>query len=270
MLTITGCNSTWFYRPNTHQYLNLSQLSPHAQTPLLSQSGNMLNTLYIPATKTNNTLVVHFHGNAGNITWTAQRYGWLRHHGYNLFVFDYSGYGDSTGSPSPYNTWQDAETVLNHVVEQQEKKKWEKIILIGTSLGGNILLHALSQRIKTQLTPFDSVIIDSSFLSYQGVAANMIRRGPGGNYVDGLARLFISDRYAPATYTPIKLPQPVLVTHCTNDRLIPYTFGQQIHQQIQAPIKHMLTLENCEHAQGFQGDKNSNRQQLLSFLEKPS
>lgn len=45
--------------------------------------------------------VLHFHGNAANISNHVLQVEWLPDRGFNLLVFDYRGYGISQGSPTP-------------------------------------------------------------------------------------------------------------------------------------------------------------------------
>ncbi len=265
-LLITGCNSTWFYRPDSKDYIDISNTYPANPQLMKSLSGNQLNTLLIPATApSQKTLFVHFHGNAGNITWTSQRYEWLRHYGLDLFVFDYSGYGDSTGTPSPETTWLDALTILNHIIKRQEQnQRWDRIILAGTSLGGNILLNALAT--YPEQDKFDLVFIDSSFLSYKDVVSSLAKKGPGGFWVKDIARWFFSDEFAPEKYQSLTVNSRIVVAHCQTDKLVSIKLGQKVYDRISAIEKLWLPLENCEHAQGFNSDFPEHRQWLIEAL----
>ena len=41
--------------------------------------------------------IIHFHGNAANISNHWNQVSWIPSQGYNLFTFDYRGFGESTG-----------------------------------------------------------------------------------------------------------------------------------------------------------------------------
>ena len=269
VLLLTGCNSTWFYRPSDKVYQSLDVISNKAPFFLQSSSGNLLHSLFIPAKeRSSKTLLVHFHGNAGNITWTSRRYDWLTKYGFDLLVFDYSGYGVSTGEPSPQTTWQDALTILDYSLEQKAAQGWDRVILAGTSLGGNILLHALANH--PQKNQFDLVFIDSSFMSYKEVAAGVVSDKPGGYLAAKVARWFISDEFAPVKYAPVQLAAPLVVSHCLDDQLISVDLGRSLYQSIGSPDKLWLPLEGCAHAQGF-GDKFfKHRMQLVKALSRPA
>lgn len=269
VLFLISCNSTWFYRPSDKVYQPFSVISNKAPFFLQSSSGNLLHSLFIPAKdRPKNTLLVHFHGNAGNITWTSRRYDWLTKYGFDLLVFDYSGYGVSTGEPSPQTTWQDALTILDYSLEQKAAQGWDRVILAGTSLGGNILLHALANH--PQKNQFDLVFIDSSFMSYKEVAAGVVNDKPGGYLASKVARWLISDEFAPVKYTPIQLAAPLVVSHCLDDQLISVDLGRSLYQSIGSPDKLWLPLEGCAHAQGF-GDKFlRHRMRLVEALSRPA
>ena len=266
LLLLTGCTSSWFYRPNDKQYMQLSELSSEVPVMVNSKSGNQIQTLFIPAENKNNPrLLVHFHGNAGNISWTAQRYLWLKDYGYDLLVFDYSGYGASSGSPSPEVLAKDAATILEYVLKKDSQSPWESITLAGTSLGGNVLLMALSE--FSESDHFDLVFIDSSFLSFVQVAKNVVSSKPGGMLVSGLADWVISDDFAPASQLPLNLKQPLIVAHCKTDRLIGVELGREIYEKVTAPEKYWLLLENCPHAQGLTKKYPENQQKLKRVLD---
>ncbi len=85
-------------------------------------------------------VVLFCHGNAGSI---ADRLDTVRLlHGLDLHVlmFDYRGYGQSTGRPSESGTYRDAEAAWRYLVEECRFAPRE-IILFGRSLGAAIAAH---------------------------------------------------------------------------------------------------------------------------------
>src|SRR5437868_5170384 len=80
--------------------------------------------------------VLQFHGNGGNISYQYQFAGPLLKVGFQVMVFDYEGYGKSTGSPSQEKVLDDGITAL-HYIKQREDVKNTKLILFGQSLGGH-------------------------------------------------------------------------------------------------------------------------------------
>ncbi|PVZ70223.1 alpha/beta hydrolase [Pelagibaculum spongiae] len=266
LFPLIGCNSQWFYRPNDHRY---THAYPYPIKPMQlvipSNSGNNLSGLYFSASN-NQSLLVHFHGNAGNISGTSRKFNWLVKHGFNVLTFDYSGYGKSSGDASPQSIAKDATSILNFSLSFADRKNLSNITLAGTSLGGNVLLQALAHNLDA--SKFQQVIIDSSFLSYRNTASHVIRKGPLGNYLDWIPNYLISEQLS-ALNAMQQLPQiPYLVTHCTTDALIPIEFGEQIFQQIPSANKQMWKINNCGHARAFEAEEISNRHRLKEFLQQ--
>ncbi len=59
-------------------------------------------------------LIIHFHGNVKNITSHITHIDWLPKHGYDVFIFDYSGYGSSSGTPSRERLVQNGIDVMEY------------------------------------------------------------------------------------------------------------------------------------------------------------
>ena len=58
----------------------------------------------------------------------------------NILLFDYRGYGKSTGTPSESGLYADAQAVYDYVRRRNDLNQ-ERIIVFGRSLGGAVALH---------------------------------------------------------------------------------------------------------------------------------
>ncbi len=58
----------------------------------------------------------------------------------NILLFDYRGYGKSTGKPSEAGLYTDAQAVYDYVRTRTDLNQ-EKIFFFGRSLGGAVALH---------------------------------------------------------------------------------------------------------------------------------
>ena len=58
----------------------------------------------------------------------------------NILLFDYRGYGKSTGTPSESGLYTDAQAVYDYVRRRNDLNQ-ERIIVFGRSLGGAVALH---------------------------------------------------------------------------------------------------------------------------------
>ena len=78
--------------------------------------------------------ILHFHG-SGQFIFTQYRYMEpLVEQGFQVFVFDYSGYGFSGGKASRANVLNDGRAALDYLMTKEEVKA-TKLVLYGQSLG---------------------------------------------------------------------------------------------------------------------------------------
>ncbi|MGH7545150.1 MAG: alpha/beta hydrolase, partial [Gemmatimonadota bacterium] len=61
-------------------------------------------------------VVLHFHGNAGNILDRADHVDALAARGLDVFILSYRGYGKSEGAPSEAGLYRDAEAAYAYLV----------------------------------------------------------------------------------------------------------------------------------------------------------
>lgn len=105
---------------------------------------------------TNNKVILFCHGNGGNISHRQEHIDSLNKLGYSVTIFDYSGYGRSTGIPSESQFYQDASKYTDILLQQYDKKD---IILYGESIGAAVAAYIVR---KYQIP---TIIIDSGLPS---------------------------------------------------------------------------------------------------------
>ncbi|MFI4923088.1 MAG: alpha/beta hydrolase, partial [Burkholderiales bacterium] len=86
------------------------------QEVTISAAGEKLHGWFVPAPHARG-VVLFFHGNAGNISHRLDYLRMFRELGLSVFIFDYRGFGKSSGEPSETGTYQDAEAAWNYLVE---------------------------------------------------------------------------------------------------------------------------------------------------------
>ena len=104
---------------------------------LITADNERINAWYIPVEKQTSKTVLFFHGNAGNISHRLETIKIYNQLGFNFLIFDYRGFGASTGKPSEEGTYIDADTVWQYLIEQK-KLSPDEIIVVGRSLGGGV------------------------------------------------------------------------------------------------------------------------------------
>ncbi len=89
-LSCRGCVGKLFYYPDQEVHdLPARHGLKFEEVTFSSRDGTRLSGWFIPAVGTPQGTVIHFHGNAQNMTSHFGFVSWLPQAGFNLFVFDY-------------------------------------------------------------------------------------------------------------------------------------------------------------------------------------
>jgi fermentation-respiration switch protein FrsA (DUF1100 family) len=207
-------------------------------------------------------LVVHFHGNAENLTSHFRSVAWMGVRGWDLLLVDYSGYGASEGDASQRQSIEDARTALDWASDSVIPNHPGRIVLYGQSLGGAILLRAYpASKAKGRV---DLVMTEGSFDSYRGIALDAVERHwftwPAVPFVP----ILVSNGEAPSRSIPAISPTPLLTLSCLDDRVVPARFQKRIDNLAKSP--HSLWLQpGCHHIQFFRSDPW--RQRFEAFVD---
>jgi uncharacterized protein len=263
MLFLTSCSSV-FYHPDKVVYSSPTLFKiEHRDFTLHTKDGMNLHGWHLlgSGSSSNKTLFLHFHGNAQNITAHYMNFAWLTKRGHDVMIFDYRGYGSSTGTPSPSGTNIDALTFLNYGAEHFNKGGYQKLVVIGQSLGGLILLRALEDFAKQEM--IDLMILDSTFSSYQQIAFDRATSFWPTYLLSPLVYLLVSDHMAPKKMNQINIP--ALVVHGGSDRVVPYKFGVKIFEALSEP-KDIWKIPKGKHIMLFIEKENQRR--LIKRLAK--
>ena len=100
--------------------------------------GTKLHGWYVPVANPR-AVILFAHGNAGNLSHRVDFLEMLNQLRVTVLIFDYRGYGRSTGSPSEAGVLQDARAARRWLAERADIDE-SKIVLLGESLGGGVMV----------------------------------------------------------------------------------------------------------------------------------
>ncbi|MBL0743475.1 alpha/beta hydrolase [Chryseolinea lacunae] len=100
--------------------------------------GETINAIFYPGT--NNTTILYFHGNAGDLSSWQDVHHDLAPLGHGLLIIDFRGYGKSTGTLSEDGLYQDAEAAYQYLLKEQHLSAGN-IIIYGRSIGTGIAVE---------------------------------------------------------------------------------------------------------------------------------
>ena len=171
-------------------------------------------------------IVIFCHGTDHNITHRSYVVNACEFYHMNLILFDYRGYGKSTGKASQDHILEDALTVYDYTLESYPPNK---IVLMGESLGGAPATYVATKRNCGKL------VIFSSFTTL----GDIIRRSPSINpkfrgILSGM-RAFYDD--LPNVEWIKKVKCPVCVVHSVEDQFIPYSCGEELFENAHSEKK---------------------------------
>jgi hypothetical protein len=159
------------------------------------------------------------HGNAGNVSHRLENIRQLYQRGISVFIFDYRGYGRSTGVPTEAGFYQDALASYDYLIHQRRISA-ERLILFGRSLGSCVAGEVAVQR------PAAGLIVEGSFPSIQAMSDHHYFGLPAGWLMDLEFNLVQKIR---------SVQVPVLVIHGEQDSIVPMSLGRQVFDAAHEP-----------------------------------
>jgi uncharacterized protein len=169
------------------------------------------------------------HGNAGNIGDRVLHAALLTETGFDVLLFDYRGYGRSSGSPSEDGTYRDARAALSCLLEQPGVDP-SRILYLGESLGGAVALDLALER------PPAGLVLLSAFTGVREL---------GRLHYPLVPAALVPDAY-PALRWIHKLHAPLLVLHGDCDEIVPLSQGRALFEAASGP-KRMHVFDGLGH-----------------------
>lgn len=241
-LALCACAQNLFYQPDRVRYDTPASAGlAFEKVAFTSRDGTALVGWFIPATGYPNPkgakgTVVHFHGNAQNMSSHWHFVSWLPHHGYNVLVFDYRGYGESQGHPTPQGVMDDSNSALDYVRGRSDVDP-TRLLVLGQSLGGSNAIAAVGAGNRAGVR---AVVIEATFYTYSSIASEKVA---GSGWL-------MDDAYSAAHYVAQISPIPLLLIHGTADPVIPYAHSVRLLEKAHTP-KTLLTVQGGGHIEAF-------------------
>ena len=258
LLVLTSCQNALLFHPDVD--MRGWDASPLRQHPRLQElhfqaaDGIKLHGLLIrPSSGPSDRLILHCHGNGGNLThriqWAADLADGA---GASVLLFDYRGYGHSEGSPDEKGVCLDAVAAYDHALQLGYRP--ENLVINGSSLGGAVALALAEKR------PSVGLVLEASFTSIPDMAEiyyPWIPRWAMNIDFNSLERIR-------------RWQGPLLVIHGSVDELIPVEMGRQLYQACPSTEKSFLLIEGGNHSAPCDANPALFLREFRNFVQSPS
>jgi len=236
-LLISGCSSLFFYpqKPLTENPV-ARRFSP--EDIRFKTSGNLtLHGWFFRASEAKGSILV-LHGNAQNLGTHINSVSWLVPAGFNVFIFDYRGYGNSEGKPSLDCVHKDAEAALETLLSLPGVDQ-NRVFVLGQSIGGSIAVYLVAT--TPHRMNIRALIVESAFASYRQIAREKL----GSVWLTWLFQYplsyLVSDNYSAIRWIRNVAPIPILILHGIDDNVVPVHHGRLLFDTALQPKDFWMT-----------------------------
>ena len=201
--------------------------------------------------------VLYCHGNGFNATYFINRVKFLANNNYEVFMPDYSGYGQSEGLPSENGMYKNVEEIINHLSSSYKIDK-SQLIIWGHSLGGAVVADIASRN------KFHGVILEAAFTKMSDMK-NYAAKFRSSNEFDALLRMLIYNSI-PLTqkFETInkvsKIQSPLFLIHSKQDEIVPYQMNIELYKK-NPQARQFLS------GKGYHDDPTWNNDVILNFIK---
>ncbi len=196
--------------------------------------------------------IVFSHGNAGSLGHHLGFVMWLAEAGYNVMMYDYRGFGKSSGTVDRRGMINDVKAALAYAMARKDIDP-KRVISYGHSLGGAQSITALAE---SPVPGLRAIIVDGAFASYQGMARIMAGQ---------LGASLVTDELAPKDFVKLLPATPLLVVHGKQDEVVPFAQGKQLYDAAKEP-KTLFQPETGRHGTALSGNNGAYRKKVIQWL----
>lgn len=185
---------------------------------LATADGETVNAWFVRAVGKPVGHLLFAHGNAGNIGDRSPVLAMLAAVGFDVLIFDYRGYGRSSGRPTERGIYLDARAAREALLAQAGVDA-NRVVYLGKSLGGGVMVE-----LATAYPPA-ALVLMSTFTGLRDAAAAVYP--------------FLPKVFVPGAYPSLRrigdLRCPVLIMHGDNDELLPVWMGRALFEAAAEP-----------------------------------
>jgi fermentation-respiration switch protein FrsA (DUF1100 family) len=261
-LFLSGCTQV-FFQPHRVRIITPEQLGlAHEEVRFRSADGVELHGWFLPAQGAAEGTVLFLHGNAENISTHILSVSWMPARGFNVFLFDYRGYGASQGTATLSGVLQDTDAATRTLLARADIDK-SRIVVFGQSLGGSLAAYYVAH--SAFRDDIRVLVIDSAFSSYAGIVREKLAANWFTWPFQWLSSLTVDERFSPLPAMKLISPIPLLVIQGDRDTIVPPHHARRLYDAALEP-KQLWIVEGAGHIQALR--QEDQRERLANYLYK--
>jgi len=243
-LTFIGCSSKKLFPTDNEVYDDPEYyFYDYSRHKFNSKDATPLNGFYIKTPEDSKGLIVVANGMYQNMSFRFTEWLWMVENGYDLFIFDYRGYGDSHADADIFGFVDDVNAGVEYAHSLDSK---QKIVLIGQSMGGTFVIDALKAH---EYDYISLAVIDSTFTGFAAAMSSFMMR----------SIILLPVSWLPYVFSPSELNSienieylklPILFISGDDDFVVHYENSQIIYAKADTK-KALWIVENAGHVQSF-------------------
>ncbi len=215
---ISGCNfdSTFFpldERPEATTDVNQERIV------LTSGDGLRIDHILVKPAGTPKATIFAFHGSGSKAGNWAKLLNPLVENGYQVFLMEYRGFGDSEGEAGHESVLADASRAFQYLLGREDVKD-KKLVLLGQSYGGQLAIRIASEFPDD----IEALVIEGTFTSFKNIA---VHSTPWIG--KPFAWLVVSSPYNSASLIET-IHVPTLIIHSREDDQVPFSMGKELYE----------------------------------------
>ena len=259
---VAGCTAA-FFQPHHARVLTPDKLGlAYEEVRFKTRDGVELVGWFLPAKGPALGTVLQLHGNAENISTHFTSLAWMPARGFNVFIFDYRGYGGSEGAPSLEGAQIDIDAAVDALFARGDVDA-SRVVMWGQSLGGALAAYYVAH--SPRRDRLRALILESAFSDYTDIVQEKFADHWITWPFQWIPLLSVDDRFSPLPGMASISPLPLLILHGDRDPIVPMHHGQRLYDAAREP-KQLWIVPGAGHIQTM-GDP-AQRDRLVAWLRE--
>lgn len=259
-LLLQACTEMLFVPTRQHVLTPDKANLKYSDISLQSHDGLALHGWYLPASVPVKGTILFLHGNGENISTHLATVYWLPAEGYDVYMFDYRGYGASQGEVGLAGSIADVATMIDYVAEH---KVTPKMIVFGHSMGASMGIYAVAQ--SPRKNAIAGMISIGAFSDYRAVTRDVLSHAWLTWLFQWPMSLTIDNDFSPKKYISQVSPLPLVLMHSEADEIIEPYHLDVLYKAAAEPKARVLLQGDHNHVFNYVENRRVMLEQLARF-----